>query len=87
MIHTFDALILEVGKYDYIIVEGARESGKTTIAREIWKHGYEYYCTWRNRKSGVSKFKIKDMSLRYLFILCYCLLEKWSTFGEYKKNA
>jgi dolichol-phosphate mannosyltransferase len=33
--------------------------------------------TWRNRKTGESKFRIKEMGSRYLFIILYCLLEKW----------
>ena len=31
---------------------------------------------WNGRKIGKSKFKIKDMSSKYIFTLLYCLLEK-----------
>ena len=31
---------------------------------------------WNGRKIGVSKFKIKEMSSKYIFTLLYCLLEK-----------
>lgn len=39
--------------------------------------------SWRNRKEGVSKFKIKEMGSRYLFIVLYCLLEKMLAKGDY----
>lgn len=42
--------------------------------------------TWRNRRSGVSKLKIKEMGSRYLFIAIYCWLEKYFSGGDYKKG-
>ena len=42
--------------------------------------------SWYNRKTGVSKLKIKEMGSRYLFILFYCLIEKLLTKNDYKKN-
>ena len=42
--------------------------------------------TWRGRKSGVSKLKIKEMGSRYLFIALYCWLEKSFSRGDYKKK-
>jgi dolichol-phosphate mannosyltransferase len=42
--------------------------------------------TWRNRRSGVSKLKIKEMGSRYLFITLYCWLEKYFSRGDYKKK-
>jgi dolichol-phosphate mannosyltransferase len=39
--------------------------------------------TWRNRRSGVSKLKIKEMGSRYLFITLYCWLEKHFSRGDY----
>ena len=41
--------------------------------------------TWRNRRSGVSKLKIREMGSRYLFIAMYCWLEKYFSRGDYKK--
>ncbi len=38
---------------------------------------------WYNRKHGVSKFKIKEMGSRYLFIVLYALIEKWLSRGDY----
>ena len=32
--------------------------------------------SWKGRKIGVSKFKIKELSSMYLFTLIYCLIEK-----------
>jgi dolichol-phosphate mannosyltransferase len=42
--------------------------------------------TWRNRRSGVSKLKIKEMGSRYLFIALYCWLEKYFSRGDYRKR-
>jgi dolichol-phosphate mannosyltransferase len=39
--------------------------------------------SWHNRKSGESKLKIKEMGSRYLFIVLYCLIEKWLSRGDY----
>jgi dolichol-phosphate mannosyltransferase len=43
--------------------------------------------TWRNRRSGVAKFKIKEMGSRYLFIVLYIWLEKYFSKGDYMKNT
>lgn len=43
--------------------------------------------TWRNRRHGHSKLRIKEMGSRYLFICLYVLLEKWLSRGDYRKNA
>jgi dolichol-phosphate mannosyltransferase len=43
--------------------------------------------TWRNRRSGTSKLKIKEMGSRYLFIALYCWLEKYFSRGDYKKTS
>jgi dolichol-phosphate mannosyltransferase len=41
--------------------------------------------TWRNRRSGVPKLKIKEMGSRYLFICLYVWLEKYFSRGDYQK--
>jgi dolichol-phosphate mannosyltransferase len=43
--------------------------------------------TWRNRRSGQAKFKIKEMGSRYLFICLYVWLEKYFSRGDYLKEA
>lgn len=43
--------------------------------------------TWRNRKTGMAKFEIKEMGSRYLFICLYVWLEKYFSRGDYKKSA
>lgn len=51
--------------------------------------GYTYAVVpndWINRKEGVSKFKIKETGSRYLFIVLYCLIEKWLSQGDYRKK-
>jgi len=42
--------------------------------------------TWRNRRYGTPKLKIKEMGSRYLFICAYVWLEKYFSQGDYKKN-
>jgi dolichol-phosphate mannosyltransferase len=42
--------------------------------------------TWRNRRTGVAKLKIKEMGSRYLFIVAYVWLEKYFSRGDYKKT-
>ncbi len=42
--------------------------------------------TWRNRRSGVAKLKIKEMGSRYLFICAYIWLEKYFSRGDYKRR-
>jgi dolichol-phosphate mannosyltransferase len=42
--------------------------------------------TWRNRRTGESKLKLKEMGSRYLFICLYILLEKFLSRGDYRKN-
>jgi dolichol-phosphate mannosyltransferase len=39
--------------------------------------------TWRNRRTGVAKLKIKEMGSRYLFICLYVWLEKYFSRGDY----
>lgn len=41
---------------------------------------------WINRKTGESKLKLKEMGSRYLFILFYCLIEKWLSRGDYRRR-
>jgi len=43
--------------------------------------------TWRNRRTGLSKLKIKEMGSRYLFIAMYCWLEKYFSRGDYRKES
>jgi dolichol-phosphate mannosyltransferase len=42
--------------------------------------------TWRNRRYGISKLKIKEMGSRYLFIALYCWLEKYFSRGDYRQK-
>ena len=41
--------------------------------------------TWRNRRSGIAKLKLREMGSRYLFITLYCWLEKYFSRGDYRK--
>ncbi|HEV2393547.1 MAG TPA: glycosyltransferase family 2 protein [Verrucomicrobiae bacterium] len=43
--------------------------------------------TWRNRRTGAPKLKIKEMGSRYLFICLYVWLEKYFSRGDYKKTT
>lgn len=42
--------------------------------------------TWRNRRTGVAKLKIKEMGSRYLFICLYIWLEKYLSRGDYRRR-
>jgi dolichol-phosphate mannosyltransferase len=42
--------------------------------------------SWRNRKHGISKLKIREMGSRYLFIVLYCFLEKKLSRGDYARE-
>lgn len=42
--------------------------------------------TWRNRRHGVAKLKIREMGSRYLFICLYVWLEKYFSRGDYRKR-
>ncbi|HQO89639.1 MAG TPA: hypothetical protein PKX72_06935, partial [Chitinophagales bacterium] len=51
--------------------------------------GYSYEIvpnSWTNRKYGESKLKVKEMGSRYFFILCYCLIEKYFSRGDFIKK-
>lgn len=52
--------------------------------------GYTYTTlpiSWRNRQTGISKLKIREMGSRYLFIILYIFLEKWLSKGDYHKHT
>ena len=42
--------------------------------------------TWRNRRFGVAKLKIKEMGSRYFFICAYVWMEKYFSRGDYSKR-
>jgi dolichol-phosphate mannosyltransferase len=42
--------------------------------------------TWRNRRTGEAKLKIKEMGSRYFFIVAYVWLEKYFSRGDYKQS-
>jgi len=42
--------------------------------------------TWRNRRTGVAKLKIREMGSRYFFIVAYVWLEKYFSRGDYRKT-
>jgi dolichol-phosphate mannosyltransferase len=43
--------------------------------------------TWRNRRTGEPKLKIKEMGSRYLFICLYVWLEKYFSRGDYRRGS
>ena len=51
--------------------------------------GYNYTVvpiTWTNRKTGMSKLRIREMGSRYLFIVLSILLEKFLSRGDYVRK-
>ncbi|MEM6823037.1 MAG: glycosyltransferase family 2 protein [Verrucomicrobiota bacterium] len=43
--------------------------------------------SWKNRRFGVAKLKIREMGSRYLFICLYCWLEKYFSRGDYIRGS
>ena len=43
--------------------------------------------TWRNRRTGEAKLRIREMGSRYLFICLYVWLEKYFSCGDYRKRG
>jgi dolichol-phosphate mannosyltransferase len=43
--------------------------------------------SWRNRRAGVAKLKIKEMGARYMFIVLYVWLEKYFSRGDFRKRG
>ncbi len=41
--------------------------------------------TWRNRRTGTAKLKIREMGSRYFFIVAYVWLEKYFSRGDYRR--
>jgi len=41
---------------------------------------------WTNRTEGISKFRIKEMGSRYMFIIFYIFLEKHLSRGDYSRK-
>lgn len=41
---------------------------------------------WINRKAGQSKLNLEEMGSRYLFIVLYCLIERWLSKGDYHRR-
>jgi len=51
--------------------------------------GYSYAVVpvqWRGRATGASKFRVKEMGSRYMFVILYVLLEKWLARGDYVRT-
>jgi dolichol-phosphate mannosyltransferase len=42
--------------------------------------------TWRNRRHGAAKLKIREMGSRYLFVCLYVWLEKYFSRGDYVRR-
>jgi dolichol-phosphate mannosyltransferase len=43
--------------------------------------------TWRNRRTGSPKLKLKEMGSRYLFICLYVFIEKYFSRGDYRRES
>lgn len=43
--------------------------------------------TWKNRRSGVPKLKMKEMGSRYLFVCLYVWVEKYFSRGDYRRQV
>ncbi len=81
--------------YRKIVIDGSRPliSPHFNITLELplkaIVRGYSWAVipiTWRNRRSGEAKLKIKEMGSRYLFICLYLWLEKYLSRGDYRRR-
>ncbi len=43
--------------------------------------------TWRNRRTGEAKLKLREMGSRYFFIFMYVWLEKYFSRGDYRRSG
>jgi len=43
--------------------------------------------TWRNRRTGLAKLKIREMGSRYFFIVAYVWLEKYFSRGDFHRAS
>jgi len=43
--------------------------------------------TWRNRRTGMAKLKLREMGSRYFFIVAYVWLEKYFSRGDYRRQS
>jgi len=57
---------------------------KTIVRGYSWKI---VPITWRNRRSGETKLKLKEMGSRYVFICLYVWLEKYFSRGDYRNST
>jgi len=57
---------------------------KTIVRGYTWK---VIPITWRNRRTGEAKLKLKEMGSRYVFICLYIWLEKYFSRGDYRKQT
>ncbi len=58
------------------------------IPLKAYIRGYRFKVlpiSWENRKTGLSKLKIREMGSRYFFIIIYCLLEKYMVGKDYRR--
>ena len=56
---------------------------KTVVRGYLWT---VVPISWRNRRVGESKLKVKEMGSRYLFIALNCWLEKYFRRGDYQSK-
>ena len=80
--------------YRRVVIEGCRPflaphfNLTVELPLKAIVRGYSYAITpisWRNRKFGTAKLKIKEMGSRYFFICAYVWLEKYFSRGDYKR--
>jgi len=41
--------------------------------------------SWRNRRTGIAKLRIREMGTRYFFIVAYVWLERYFSCGDYRR--
>ena len=90
VINAADPYSVEIGEF-YI---RARQLGPDQVLRvelplKAIVRGFSWTVipiTWRNRRTGEPKLKIREMGSRYLFVCLYVWLEKYFSCGDYRKR-
>ena len=82
--------------YRHTVIEGCRPliaphfNLTVELPLKAMVRGYTWTVmpiTWRNRRTGVAKLKLKEMGSRYLFVILYVWLEKYFSRGDYRKQV
>ena len=87
--HILPAPVLPLNRFDSLVLPTPMARGISHFPLKAIVRGFSWTVipiTWRNRRTGEAKLKIKEMGSRYLFICLYVWLEKYFSRGDYRKH-